>query len=211
MLRVSSHAEVEAMIGGGWEVLDVGSGDRPFPPATVLLDRLPRRVEEEGRVSTENPSSSVVRDGRPFVVGDLEALPFVDQSFDFVYASHVIEHVTEPERALAELARVAPRGYLECPRAWFEFIDASPFHRWLIDVVAGELQFRPKSVPEGRFMTTRRLFDADPRLFARFYGPVFPAMDSGGGSIEKSVCHVCVYWEETIPSRILPPADYGGS
>lgn len=211
MLRISSRAEVVAVIGGGWKVLDVGSGDQPFPLATTLLDRLPRRVEDGDKVSTENPTMSVTRDGRPFVIGDLEELPFADQSFDFVYASHIIEHAADPEKALAELARVAPRGYIECPRAWYEFIDSSPFHQWLIDVVDGELQFRAKSDVEARFMAIRRLFDADQRLFAGFYGQVFESVDPGGVSIEKSMCHVCVYWEETIPCRLLSPAVYLGS
>jgi SAM-dependent methyltransferase len=208
MLQLSSLAEAEHMIGGGWRVLDVGSGDRPFPLATVLLDRLPRALETAAGVSAENPSTRIVRDGKPFVAGELEALPFADGSFDFVYASHVLEHVADPARALAELERVAPRGYIECPRAWFEFVDASPFHRWLIDLVEGELWFRPKTEPEAAFMQARRLFDASPALFDRFYGAVFGHVDSGGQSVEKSVCHVCVYWEQTIPFRLLPSVTY---
>jgi SAM-dependent methyltransferase len=207
-LAISSPAEVMAMIGGGWQVLDVGSGDRPFPPATMLLDWLPRQQEGAGGVRTENPSAMIVRQGKPFVVGDLAALPFADQSFDFVYASHVIEHVADPVQAAAELARVAPRGYIECPRAWFEFVDASPFHRWLIDLVDGELQVRPKSALEARFTEARRLYDADPALFVRLYGQVFTNNDPGGASVEKCLCHLCVLWEGTIPCRILPPSEY---
>lgn len=196
------------MIGGGWQVLDVGSGDRPFPPATVLVDQLPRRLSSEGEVRAENPRAEIVSGGKPFVVGEIEALPFADQSFDIVYASHVLEHVVEPVRALTELARVAPRGYIETPRAWFEFVDASPFHRWLIDLVDGELWFRPKTEVESRFMGARRLFDAEPALFHQFYRQVFGNDVADGRSVEKSICHVCVYWEEHIPFRVLPPPTY---
>jgi SAM-dependent methyltransferase len=210
MLRISSLAEIETMIGGGWQVLDVGSGDRPFPPATVLVDRLPRRHAVGGGVSTENPGAGIRRDGKPFVIGELEALPFADQSFDFVCASHVIEHVTDPLRAVAELSRVAPRGYLETPRAWFEFVDTSPFHRWLVDFDGGALLFRPKTEVEARFAQERRLFDASPGLFERFYGAVFAGADPGGGSVAKRVCHLCVYWEGSIPCRLLPPSVYAG-
>lgn len=211
MLRISSRAEVAEYIGGGWNVLDVGSGDRPFPLATVLVDRLPRTQERVGGIATENPTGTIARQGKPLVVAELEKLPFADQSFDFVYASHVLEHVNNPMQAVSELARVAPRGYIECPRAWFEFVDGSPFHRWLIDLVEGELWCRPKTEHEAHFMASRRLFDLDHRLFYQLYGHIFNfegSLDPGGTSVEKSFCHICVYWESTIPCRIVPPASY---
>jgi len=47
---------------------------------------------------------------------DGETIPFPDDSFDFVYASHVIEHVLNPRGFLAEISRVAKRLiYLEVP------------------------------------------------------------------------------------------------
>ena len=93
-------------------------------------------------------------------------------------------------------------------RAWYEFVDSSPFHRWLIDLVDGELLFRPKTGVESRFMATRRLFDVDRTLFARFYGHVFEAIDPAGDSEERSVCQLTLYWEVTIPFRIVSPPTY---
>jgi ubiquinone/menaquinone biosynthesis C-methylase UbiE len=46
---------------------------------------------------------------------DGEALPFNDNSFDLVYASHVLEHVLEPRKFLAELQRVGNLVYIEVP------------------------------------------------------------------------------------------------
>ncbi|HLT30643.1 MAG TPA: class I SAM-dependent methyltransferase [Myxococcaceae bacterium] len=44
--------------------------------------------------------------------GELEAIPFDDQSFDLVSLRHVLEHTAYPERALAEVRRVLRPGGL---------------------------------------------------------------------------------------------------
>jgi SAM-dependent methyltransferase len=49
----------------------------------------------------------------PVHAGDVCAMPFPDDSFDFVLATDVIEHVEDDERALEEIYRVlAPAGYV---------------------------------------------------------------------------------------------------
>lgn len=47
-----------------------------------------------------------------FAQGSVYELPFEDQSFDLVLCSEVLEHLDEPERAVAELRRVARRHLL---------------------------------------------------------------------------------------------------
>jgi SAM-dependent methyltransferase len=42
------------------------------------------------------------------VVGDISELPFDDGSFDVACANHVLYHLPDVDRGLAELARVAP-------------------------------------------------------------------------------------------------------
>jgi SAM-dependent methyltransferase len=43
---------------------------------------------------------------------DLTALSFADASFDFVFASHVLEHIQDDRRAMAEMFRVLSPGGL---------------------------------------------------------------------------------------------------
>jgi SAM-dependent methyltransferase len=47
-----------------------------------------------------------------YEIGDLLALPFADKSFDVVCSFETVEHLTEPERFVAEAARVLRPGGL---------------------------------------------------------------------------------------------------
>src|SRR3989338_7554755 len=118
-------------------VLDVGSGNDPHPRADVLVDKfVSDDTERQGRLVAD----------RPLVGGDLEHLPFQDGAFDFVIASHVLEHVTDPLKATAELARVGKRGYVETPAEFGGKLMDLPGHRWYVREEAGVLIFTGKSV-----------------------------------------------------------------
>ena len=56
---------------------------------------------------------------KPFVAGSATKLPFPDNSFDAVWTVWVLEHISEPERALLEMRRVLkPGGVLFLYVAW---------------------------------------------------------------------------------------------
>jgi hypothetical protein len=75
--------------------------------------------------------------GSEVVRGDGCALPFRDDSFDYVFSNAVIEHVGGPERArrmLAESVRVARKGAIHTtPNRWFpvEVHTQLPLLHWL--------------------------------------------------------------------------------
>src|SRR5262249_7814198 len=123
----------------GLEVLDVGCG-----PGTITVD-LARRVAP-GRVVGVDRAPGVVAQASTnacaqgvsveWRVGDAYALPFADASFDVVHAHQVLQHLSEPVRALAEMRRVLrPDGVLAArdgDYACFAWAPQDPIlSRWL--------------------------------------------------------------------------------
>ncbi len=98
-------------------VLDVGCGVGhwgrclasllPSECALTGIDREPQWVEEAAK-------RSAVLGNRPvsFVQGDVERLPFADESFDMATCQTVLIHLKDPRVALAEMIRVLRPGGL---------------------------------------------------------------------------------------------------
>lgn len=116
-------------------VLEVGSGGNPYARANVLLDAYE---------ATRERHWVPLKIDRPLVLGFVEKLPFKDHAFDFVIASHVLEHSADPERFLAELQRVAKAGYIEVPDAFMERINPYNDHRLEISCRDERLIIRKK-------------------------------------------------------------------
>lgn len=126
-------------IWDGDSVLDIGSGHIPFPKATHLAD-ISLSDGEVGRAG----KAFKRRDGLPVFECPVEDMPFEDNSFDFAYCSHVLEHSTDPEKACRELMRVARRGYIETPaRAKDCFLNMArvSHHLWAVEHIHGTLVF----------------------------------------------------------------------
>jgi SAM-dependent methyltransferase len=117
------------------KVLDVGSGAYPFPFATMLVDLYTE--------NTQHRYDDLRTDGKPFKVADINHLPFEDKSYDFVYCSHLLEHVDDPVRACTELMRVGKRGYIETPSIMSDvlFSWAKGMHKWVTFIVADRVVF----------------------------------------------------------------------
>ena len=106
-------------------VLEVGSGGNPYFRSNILID-----AYQETR---ERHWVPLIAD-RPTVLGFVENLPFKDNQFDFVIASHVLEHSHDPQKFLSELQRVSKAGYIEVPDAFMERINPYLDHRSEITV-----------------------------------------------------------------------------
>ena len=85
-------------------MLDAGCGTglnlRHLPPGSIGLDLNPRHLALVEQRLPEHPT----------VLGDVEAMPFEDETFATVVCTEVIEHVPHPARALAEIMRVLRPG-----------------------------------------------------------------------------------------------------
>ncbi|WP_344214664.1 methyltransferase domain-containing protein [Kribbella sancticallisti] len=94
----------------GESALDVGSGTGED------LVELTKRVGPSGRAVGVEPSpglraESVRRaEGIEVVDGDALSLPFDDASFDAVRCERVLQHISEPGKAVSEMARVLRPG-----------------------------------------------------------------------------------------------------
>lgn len=94
---------------GAKRIVEVGGGHAPFSGVTHSVDKYPED-------NTQRGGNFSLPKGSKFFQGDLESMPFPPGTrFDFLYASHVFEHVENPQKAGDEINRVAQKGYLETP------------------------------------------------------------------------------------------------
>lgn len=71
------------------------------------------RYAEADTIYKQQERRLVLRAAKVDVVAPGDDLPFEDGSYDFVFSSHVLEHIPDPIRALLEWQRVA-RRYVVC-------------------------------------------------------------------------------------------------
>ena len=83
-----------------WKILDIGCNLDAVPYAQTVADEI---------------NFSKFYKDKKFVLIDNKKLPFKDKEFDFVYASHVIEHVEDVSIFIKELQRISKQGYIELP------------------------------------------------------------------------------------------------
>jgi len=83
-----------------WNILDIGCGYGANKYAGTICD-----VQDLSKYYLNKNFIRLVE----------KKLPFKDNEFDFVIASHVLEHVVDVEFFIKELERVSKKGYIELP------------------------------------------------------------------------------------------------
>jgi len=102
LIKRSSKKYIDSQLNlnPDWKILDIGCGYTAHEKATVICD-----IQD---------LSSFYKN-KKFIKLDNKNLPFKDKEFDFVIASHVIEHVEDVEYFISELQRISSKGYIELP------------------------------------------------------------------------------------------------
>ena len=102
MIKRSSKKYIQEILqkNNSWQILDIGCGYTANKFATTICD-----VQD----------LSKFYNNRNFIKLESKHLPFKDNQFDFVIASHVMEHVEDLKFFIKELERVSKKGYVELP------------------------------------------------------------------------------------------------
>ena len=102
LIKRTSKKYIQSLLSkhSQWKVLDIGCGYSANEFADTICD-----VQD---------LSQFYKD-KNFIRLKDKKLPFIDNQFDFVIASHVLEHVEDPKFFITELERVSKKGYIELP------------------------------------------------------------------------------------------------
>ncbi|MDB4140475.1 class I SAM-dependent methyltransferase [Candidatus Pelagibacter sp.] len=102
MIKRTSKKYIDNLLQNNttWNILDIGCGYNASKFAKVICD-----VQD---------LSNHYQD-KKFIRLTEKKLPFKDKEFDFVVASHVMEHVEDINFFIKELERVSKKGYIELP------------------------------------------------------------------------------------------------
>lgn len=176
------HINTELKIPEDARVLEIGGGGFPHPKTSLILDKF---LQEEG--TRQRGGTNLLID-RPFVHADACKMPFLDKSFDYVIASHVIEHIPEAEieSFVREINRVGDAGYIEAPGPLYETLRDIPEHLWFVVCADNTVHIAPK-----------RKKDIPPQkqlINPMFYDPGFSPIHSS----HSDIWHTGMEWSNSF-------------
>jgi len=180
----------------GWKILDVGPGPYPLQNATHYMDAISDRLD--GLV------------GEKKIWDVQQPFPYPAKYFDYIFCSHVLEHILDPEAALQNISMAGKRGTIVLPSAFkeFMFLWEEEDHKWWIfpPINPGDpIRFMEKTKTFADALNNRdvskamcRLFrsgpnslEADQRLLRRWYWENEDKLD------------VVVHWEGNVCLQYL--------
>jgi hypothetical protein len=176
--------KIQLPVSSSGLVLDVGSGGNPYPRSDVLLDRL---------TGAEHRCGVPMMIDRPTVFADASKMPFKDKAFDFVIASHILEHVSDPAGFLDELQRIGKAGYIETPNFIFERLFPYEIHCLEIALVDHTLHIHKKRQPVEDDFLGNLGFLKDDKKWKNYF------------SQSPDMFHVTYYWNGEISYVIKNP------
>ena len=157
MIKRTSKKYIQTLLSENkqWQVLDIGCGYTANEYANTICD-----VQD---------LSSYYKD-RNFIKLENNKLPFKDNQFDFVIASHVIEHVDNFELFIKELERVSKKGYIELPSKLEDNLvfENKKDHLWHMDfddvnlklIISKKIQFLEPILTVSTIQKLRKNFES---------------------------------------------------
>ena len=122
MIKRTSKKYIDNLLQNNttWNILDIGCGYNANKFAKVICD-----VQD----------LSNYYEDKKFIRLTEKKLPFKDKEFDFVVASHVMEHVEDIDFFIKELERVSKKGYIELPTMFEDNLvfENKKDHLWHMD------------------------------------------------------------------------------
>ncbi|MDQ7904508.1 methyltransferase domain-containing protein [Phytohabitans sp. ZYX-F-186] len=123
--RMAADPQIQRVRAAAWRALDPRPGQRLLDAGCGLGEvarDLAAAVAPGGEVVGLDASAVAIAAATEragdvpvtFAVGDLRALDFEDQTFDGVRSERVLQHLDEPDAAVAELVRVTRAGGRVC-------------------------------------------------------------------------------------------------
>ena len=120
-------------------VVELGGGHQPFWRSDLIFDKFP--------ADNIHRSQDLVH-AAPVVIADATNMPLPDRGADVIFASHILEHIPEPDAFLREIRRCTDRVYLEFPAMTRELMFAWAMHEWVITVRGTHLTFYRENIPQ---------------------------------------------------------------
>ena len=138
LIKRTSKKHIQTILSknSDWNILDIGCGYSANEFANTICD-----VQDLSKLYED----------KNFVKLEKKQLPFKDNEFDFVIASHVLEHVEDFKFFISELERVSKKGYIELPTKLEDNLvfENKKDHLWHMDfddvnsklLISNKLQF----------------------------------------------------------------------
>lgn len=107
-------------------IAEVGPGNFPLPQATLFIEHPARKKNHRYSDEFINGKNVIFAD----IQTKIEEIP--DKKIDFLWSSHILEHVLDPVAAAKEMSRIAKRGVIVVPSPYKDtfFLWDEPEHLW---------------------------------------------------------------------------------